>query len=46
MANVQRLDDEGLLVVRQRVDVAPHSQPPRHTGEVGPLKNRQEHFRV
>lgn len=40
MARVQRLDDEGLLVVRQRVDVAPHSQPPGHTGKVDPLKKQ------
>lgn len=37
MAQVQRLDDERLLVVRQSVDAAPGSQPPGHTGEVGPL---------
>lgn len=33
-----RLDDEGLLVVRQRLDVPPHSQPSRHTGKVGSLE--------
>lgn len=36
MARVQRLDNECLLMVRQSVDAAPRSQPPRHTGEVGP----------
>lgn len=40
MARVQRLDDERLLVVRQSVDAAPRSQPPRHTGEVGPLEKK------
>lgn len=33
-----RLDDEGLLMIRQRLDVPPHSQPPGHAGKVGSLK--------
>lgn len=32
------LDDEGLLVVGQRLDVPPHSQPAGHAGKVGPFE--------
>lgn len=38
------LDDEGLLMVRQRLDVPPHSQPPGHTGKVGSLNTDREMF--
>lgn len=29
-------------MVRQRLDVPPHSQPPRHTGKVGSLKTDRQ----
>lgn len=39
-SHVGRLDDEGLLMIRQRLDVPPHSQPAGHAGKVGSLKNK------
>lgn len=40
------LDDEGLLMVRQRLDVPPHSQPPGHAREVGPLNTNRQIFQL
>lgn len=40
---MRRLDDEVLLVVRQRPDAPPHSEPAGHTGHVGSWRNRRTH---
>lgn len=39
---MRRLDDQGLLMGRQSLNVPPNSQPAGHTGKVCPLnRNRQ-----